>query len=125
MTKRRTWVRADGKRPIRADGRWASSTKPWTWDAFQAVKDSNAGDGFGIMLGDGLACWDLDHVSDGEAREFIASISQPIVFVERSVSGSGVHVFVLAPEGVGHKHGRIEFYSRERFIRVTGRKFKY
>lgn len=124
MIQRKAWVRADGKRPIRPNGVWASSTKPWTWSDYASVRESQAGDGFGIMLGGGLACWDLDNFSDREARQFIDGIPQTVVFVERSWSGRGVHVFVEAEEGPGYKRGRVEFYSRERFIRVTGRVFR-
>jgi len=72
------------------------------------------------MLGDGLGCYDLDHVSLEQAREFASSIAEPIVFAERSMSGEGVHIFVLADEGPGSKRGGVERYTRQRFIRVTG-----
>lgn len=58
----RRWVRADGKRPIMCDGSPASSTDSSTWASYSEVMRSKAGDGYGIMLGDGLACWDFDHV---------------------------------------------------------------
>lgn len=53
MKARATWCRADGKRPITRDGAPASSTNPATWDSFGNVR-AGSGDGFGIMLGDGL-----------------------------------------------------------------------
>jgi len=71
------------------------------------------------MLGDGLGCYDLDHVSDVVARELIAAIPEPVLYVERSVSGEGFHVFVEADEGVGWKRPPVERYTRGRFIRVT------
>lgn len=118
------WVRADGKRPVMVDGSPASSTSPETWAPFAAVQ-SGAGDGFGVMLGDGLGCYDLDHVSDDEARVFIATVRETVLFVERSVSGQGVHVFVEAPPAPGSRRVidgvHVERYSRDRFIRVTGR----
>lgn len=123
MTERAAWVRADGKRPVQPDGTAASSTNPETWRSFAGVK-SGAGDGFGIMLGNGLGCYDLDDMSDVEAREFIDEIPEPIVFAERSVSGRGVHVFVEAAESAGTKRGKVERYTRARFIRVTGKVFK-
>ena len=118
----RRWVRAAGKRPIQVDGSPAKSNDPRTWATFAEVRASNAGDGFGVMLGGGLGCYDFDHVSDAEARDLIALIPERIVFVERSVSGRGVHVFVDATECAGSKswQGRHERYTRERFIRVTG-----
>lgn len=122
MTGRRSWTRADGKRPVRPDGRPASSTDSSTWSTFSDVQ-AGSGDGFGVMLGGGLGCFDLDHVSDDEIREFVASVREPIAFVERSVSGEGAHVFVLAPESRGWRRNGVEFYSRARFIRVTGVRF--
>ena len=126
------WVRADGKRPITVTGRPASSTDPSTWASFTAVQASHAGDGFGVMLGGGLACHDLDHaLGDGVlkpwAREVLDGIRERVLFAEVSVSGEGLHVFVEAPEGPGRRRsvgdGGHEFYSRARFIRTTLRKF--
>lgn len=119
MTSGRRWVRADGKRPVTVSGTPASSTKPATWASFAEVRASKAGDGFGMMLGGGIGCYDLDHVSDAAAREFIETITEPILYAERSMSGSGVHVFVEATEGPGWKRGNVERYTRARFIRTT------
>jgi primase-polymerase (primpol)-like protein len=119
MRNSRRWVRADRKRPIRPDSRPASSTNPTTWSDFSEVH-TGAGDGFGVMLGSGLGCYDLDHVGDSTARAFIATIPERILFVERSMSGTGVHVFVEAPEGPGRRLPGVERYTRARFIRVTG-----
>lgn len=128
MTSRRAWVRADGKRPIRCDGSPASSTNPATWATYAEAVASSAGDGLGIMLGDGLACYDLDHCIDGGvlapwAAEVLAGIDSPL-WVERSISGTGLHVFVNAPEAPGRR-ARVEFYSWARFIRVTGDRFTW
>lgn len=127
LAERDTWTRADGKRPVTVSGRAASSTNPDTWASFSDVRRSKAGDGYGIMLGDGLGCYDLDHCTDEQAREFIETIEEPVVFAERSMSGAGVHVFVWAPEGPGWRMGvrgvAVERYTRARFIRVTGRRF--
>ncbi len=84
------------------------------------------------MLGGGLACHDLDHALDGGvlkpwAREVLAGIRERVLFTEVSVSGEGLHVFVEAPEGPGRRRvvgdGGHEFYSRARFIRVTGNRW--
>lgn len=127
LTGRASWTRREGKRPITVSGRSASTTKPRTWASFDAVKASKAGDGFGLMLGDGLACWDLDHCLDGStvapwARAVLDSIESP-VWVERSLSGDGLHVFVLAGEEPGTRRDGVEFYSWARFIAVTGDRF--
>lgn len=124
------WARADGKRPIMVDGSPASSTNPATWAGFTDVQ-RGAGNGYGIMLGDGLGCYDLDNVVDADgslsdlAVEVIAGIVEPVIFAERSVSGRGVHVFVRAAEAPGCRRplvggAAVERYSRARFIRVTG-----
>lgn len=118
MRNRNRWTRAAGKRPVMVDGGPGSSTDPSTWDAFDAVQEG-AGDGFGIMLGDGLGCYDLDHMTDDEARAFIAAIPEPVLYVERSVSGEGFHVFIEADEGPGSKSEHVERYTRARFIRTT------
>lgn len=121
-------MRAAGKRPITVTGSPASSTDRSTWSTLHAVQQSTAGDGLGIMLGDGLGCYDLDHCFvDGElteqAQAHLDAISEPIVMAERSMSGSGLHVFVLAPEAPGTRRPGIERYTRARFIRVTGEIF--
>lgn len=127
MRNRAAWVRADGKRPIMPDGSPASSTNSATWSPFDSVQ-RGAGDGFGIMLGDGVGCYDLDHcytggVLDDWARDYVGRIGEPVLFVERSLSGEGLHVFVEAEEQPGRKMmfrgGSVEFYTRQRFIRTT------
>lgn len=120
MTAATRWVRADGKRPMTVTGNPASSTDPSTWNSYPGVRRSRAGDGLGFMLGGGIGCYDLDHVSDFDLRDFVAGLIEPVIFVERSVSGQGFHVFIEAPESRGWKRGNVERYTRERFIRVTG-----
>lgn len=127
MTSARRWVRATGKRPVTTSGAPASSTNPNTWASFKSIQ-RGAGDGYGVMLGDGLACWDLDHCFTGGvlepwAADILSSIASPL-WVEVSVSGSGLHVFVESPEAPGTRNGNVEFYSRERFIRVTGVRYE-
>ena len=120
----RRWVRAVGKRPIMPDGSPASSTDSSTWSTFGEVWSSTVGDGFGVMLGGGLGCIDIDDCLDGDrvapwAREYIAGITDEVVFVERSVSGRGLHLFFRAPvEGKGEARG-VERYTCKRFIRTT------
>ena len=118
------WVRASGKRPIMVDGSAASSTNPATWASFTEVQ-SGAGDGFGVVLdGSGLGCFDFDDcfvdgVLKPAVRDFIAGIDYPIVYVERSVSGNGLHVFVEAKKQHGFRRDGVEFYTLGRFIRTT------
>ena len=127
LTAVRRWVRRDRKRPITMSGAPASSTDSSTWSTYADAMRSSAGDGFGVMLGDGLACWDLDHCLKGDvlapwAADVLASIDSPL-WVERSMSGTGLHVFINAAEGLGRRRGGVEFYSRARFIAVTEDRF--
>ena len=123
------WVRAVGKRPVMVDGSAASSTNPATWASFAEVQ-SGAGDGFGVVLdGSGLGCYDFDNCFDDgvlrpAVRDFIAGIAYPIVYVERSMSGNGLHVFVEAEKQRGFRRDGVEFYSWGRFIRMTLDSFK-
>ena len=120
------WARAAGKRPIQIDGTAASSTNPATWSTYSKVLKSKAGDGFGFMLGDGIGCYDLDNAIDNGvvkswARDVIDAIAEPVVYVEKSVSGRGLHVFVELAEQMGSRRsvgdGSVEKYSYGRFIR--------
>ena len=117
------WVRADGKRPIQSSGRAASSTDPATWATLGEVRASTAGDGLGVMLGDGLGCYDLDDVTPDQVAGFLRVVPEPVVYAERSMSGRGAHLFVEAAEGPGWRRVveglRVERYTRARFIRVT------
>ena len=70
------------------------------------------------LVGGRLADW---------AAEYIAGISERIIFTEVSQSGEGVHIFIEAPEGAGSKirDGRnIERYTAGRYIAVTGAAFR-
>src|SRR5699024_3836922 len=126
------WTRAMKKRPIMVDGRNASSTNPATWTSWDAVKESSAGDGFGVMLGDGLACIDLDHCFDdaGARLPWASSAIESVkpVFIERSLSGDGVHVF-HEQEPVKFRRevfgdGQVEWFSHSRFIRCPFDEFQ-
>ena len=113
---------------FRSDGSAASSTNPVTWASFAEVQ-AGAGDGFGVVLdGSGLGCFDFDNCFDnGElkpaVRDFIAGIAYPIVYVERSMSGNGLHVFVEAEKQRGFRRDGVEFYTWGRFIRTTLNQF--
>lgn len=118
------WVRASGKRPLTVSGSPASSTDSKTWGRHHEIVGSRAGDGFGVMLGGGLGCYDFDNCfADGRINsavgEFIARIPEKVLLVERSVSGRGLHVFVEAVESRGRRSAGVERYTRDRFIRMT------
>lgn len=123
MTSSPRWTSRQGKRPTQVDGSPASSTDPSTWTSYDRVK----GKPHGFMLGGGIGCWDLDGclvdgVLSDEARA-ILDAADPI-WCEISMSGKGLHIFVKADEAPGRRDGGVEFYSRSRFIAVTGNQFK-
>lgn len=126
LTSRPTWTRRAHKRPVQISGKPASSTNPATWSTFAEVLASRVGTGFGIMLGDGLGCYDLDHCLDGDslsttASDLLATLDP--IWVERSMSGDGLHIFVTTDATKGYKRAGVEFYPRSRFIAVTGDRF--
>lgn len=126
LTELDRWTRRDGKRPVTTSGRSASSTNPSTWTSFAEAKASKTGNGFGIMLGDGLGCYDLDHCLDGDTLTVQAAAlldSLEPIWVERSMSGDGLHIFVATDAAKGYRRNGVEFYPRSRFIAVTGDHF--
>lgn len=132
MTDLKRWVRADGKRPIQPAGFPASTTEPATWTTFGNVQDGK-GDGFGVMLGEGLVCIDLDHALDADGTP--TPTAQAVLdategaWTEVSLSGTGLHIFGAGFECGGRKLAAadgtgVELYSRERFIRMTGKTYR-
>ena len=130
MTSRARWVRHDArKRPLTASGGPASVTDPSTWSTYAEAARSPHGAGLGIVLGDGLGCIDLDHCFVGGK---LAAWAQAIVdehrdeayLIERSMSGTGLHVFLPMAEAKGSRirdgEHNIEVYSRERYMTVSG-----
>ena len=88
------------------------------------------GDRRGFVLGDGIACVDLDHVIvDGVLDSVAAKILAlaPNTFVEVSPSGDGLHVWGLLPEARGHMFSRdgvsVEIYSAARYMTVTNNRW--
>ncbi|CVM17436.1 hypothetical protein M3C29_010505 [Micrococcus luteus] len=120
------------KRPVTVAGAPASSTNAATWSTYSEARASEVGTGLGFALGDGIGCYDLDDALSGGvlepwAAEFLATIPEPVLFMEVSQSGNGVHAFIEAAEGPGRviRDGRkIERYTAGRFIAVTGAPFE-
>lgn len=99
------------------------------WVSFDEARRSKVGTGYGIVLGAGLGCIDLDHcikdgVIAGWAQSWIDGYRDDAVLIERSFSGDGVHIFLPMSEGPGRKirdgEQNVEIYSRGRYIAVTG-----
>ena len=133
MTCRPRWVRHDAhKVPLTLFGGPASVVDPRTWTTFEKAQASTVGAGLGIVLGDGLGCVDLDHCIEGGvlapwAAEVLDEWRDRAVFIERSMSGTGLHIFAPMPEGPGRRirdgERCIEVYSRERYMAVTGKRW--
>ena len=140
LTAKPRWVRWEltlrggrlTKRPITAWGASASSTDPSTWVSFGEASAAEVGQGVGFVLnGDGLACYDLDHVLTGgrlhpAAARFLAE--HEYFYVEVSPSGDGLHAWTHAPAQRGWRRVidgiNVEFYSTGRFMTVTGKRFE-
>jgi len=118
------WVRHDAaKRPLTIRGELASSTDPATWTDHARAARSKVGTGLGFVLGDGVACLDIDHCLDVRgrpnalARQVLAATTG--AYTEISPSGDGLHIWGTAPEQPGRARGGIEAYSTDRYITVT------
>jgi hypothetical protein len=83
--------------------------------------------GVGVMIADGRFCIDLDHCREGEGWQphALAFINRfPGAAVEVSASMEGLHIFGTSREmplhGTRCKTYRMEAYTKERFIYVSG-----
>lgn len=120
------------KVPLDLAGRDLDVRDSRRWVSFEDARRSKVGTGFGIVLGDGLGCIDLDDcIVDGVladwAQRWIDGYREDAVLIERSMSGAGVHLFVPMAEGKGRRirNGveNVEIYSSpNRYIAVTGDK---
>lgn len=130
LTERDRWVRRQRKRPLTVRGAAASVTNPRTWSSYAAARSSVKGDGIGFVLGDGVGCIDLDDcIVGGKVEPWARAILDrcPPTYVEVSMSGRGLHIFGLLPEGAGRGQrggDGIEWYSVGRYIAVTGDRFE-
>lgn len=110
----------------------ASVVDPRTWTTYEKAAASTVGTGLGIVLGDGLGCIDLDHcITDGRlapwAKQVVDQHRDEAYLIERSMSGTGLHVFLPMAEARGRRirdgEVNVEIYSRERYIAVTGQRW--
>lgn len=130
LTSKARWIRRTAaKVPLTVAGAPASSTDPTTWSSYSDAARSTVGAGLGFVLGDGIACIDLDHVIhngsiDPRARQLLEQV-EPF-YVELSPSGDGIHAWVRDPSPTGQNRYtqpdglRVEWYSADRYITVTG-----
>ncbi|MDI2127952.1 bifunctional DNA primase/polymerase [Yinghuangia seranimata] len=126
LRARARWVRHAAKRPMRTDGKWASTTDPSTWSDYATARDCARGEGIGYVLapGDGVVVVDLDHAvrADGGLEPWARLIvdALPTTFMERGRSGTGLHLWFRGELVHGRKIRRgevaLEVYGRDRYI---------
>lgn len=140
MRERVRWVRWVERRrgakmtkvPLSLSGHDLDVRDSRRWVSFDEARRSKVGTGFGIVLGDGLGCIDLDEALDATgqirpwAQEVVNGYADDSILTEVSVSGRGLHVFLPMSEGPGKRirdgERNIEIYSSpNRYIAVTGR----
>lgn len=140
----RRWVRwralprAGGtcKLPIDpTSGRAASVLAPDTWADYGTAAASSLGEGLGFVLtGDGVACLDVDDCldADGVPSPAVQRLLDrlPRAWAEVSPSGRGLHVWGRATAAGGRRVVTssglsVEFYTRRRYMTVTGRTFRH
>ena len=120
------------KVPFQPNGAKASTTNPTTWLTFDsALAHYQRGkfDGIGIVLRNGIAGVDLDHVvkADGTLLDWAQGVVKRFegTYVERSPGADGLRIFcrgVVAKSGKGEKVKTLEVYDKTspRFLTVTG-----
>jgi primase-polymerase (primpol)-like protein len=132
LTSRDRWIRRTAdKVPLTVDGKAASSTRAADWSTFASAQKSSAGAGLGFVLnGDGIGCYDIDHcITDGKLSDLAHAFlnTHPGFYTELSPSGTGIHIWVHAEAQKGFNRVidglRVEFYTRGRYITVTGKPF--
>lgn len=141
------WVAHHKKHPFQLRSRRAAAVDdPCTWGPFAdaeafyraSFEDEDSGVGFVFTLATGLVFVDFDHCLDERGK--LMAWAKPLVmrflnigptraYVERSPSGTGLHVFThgaLPGPDSGHRvvveppDGKVEVYHDRRFSTVTG-----
>lgn len=112
--------------------KWAKSDDPTTWATFDkavAFAKRYKLDGLAFaMSGSGMTCIDLDHHLDENGKP--TALAQKFIdaaqgtYIERSVSGRGLHIF-YAGERPNNRQNRnieldLETYDSARFMSMTG-----
>ncbi len=131
------WVEGKGdkeghwtKRPYQPSGYSASVTNPQHYSEFAEVmaaynEGGFNGVGFVLTANDPFVGVDIDHcLVDGiiteEARGIIEMLDS---YTERSPSGNGLRVFVLASIANSFKKPEIEMYVSGRYLTITGQRW--
>lgn len=112
--------------------KWAKSDDPTTWATFEkaaAFAKKYKLDGLAFaMSGSGMTCIDLDHHIDESGKP--SELAQKFIdasqgtYIEKSVSGRGLHIFYAGERPDGYQNRNIELdletYDSGRFISMTG-----
>mgnify|MGYP001064545783 CR=1 FL=1 len=112
--------------------KWAKSDDPSTWATFDkavAFARHYKLDGLAFaMSGSGMTCIDLDHHLDENGKP--SALAQQFIdaaqgtYIEKSVSGRGLHIFYAGNRPDGYQNRNIgldlETYDDRRFISMTG-----
>jgi hypothetical protein len=123
----------DGKAPTDAKGYDASRAVADLWRSFEAVveEDRERGCGIGWVIQPGYVVFDLDDALDESEqlrKHFRTFVENVDTYVETSLSGRGLHVFVkssVAPEKdkVSHTYSdgsKMEVLAPRWYVRMTG-----
>jgi len=123
------------KLPITPTGKPASCTNPATWSNFDACIAAfdrwHVGTALGFALGKDfkLLCLDFDGCinPDGSvtdtAFKYIDSLMPGLPYIERSISGRGLHIFAWYHGEFNHDthpEPGVELFTHDRFIVCTG-----
>lgn len=122
------------KIPLTHIGGAASISNPRTWSNFNdcvLAMECCIGNAVGFALGSEfkLMVIDLDHCIDTNgalsptAEKYIERLKPAEPYIERSISGNGIHLFVWYTGPDDHANNPIpgvEIYSTDRFIVMTG-----
>lgn len=113
----------------KAPGRKASSIDASTWADYMSAYDAyvrraeTCADGLMFACGNGLGGVDIDGCIDPQTGEIAPSAWEVIravnSYTEKSVSGTGIRIFVRTPP-IRPIKDRIEIYTTARFYTVTG-----
>lgn len=117
---------------LKRDAAPAKAGIPGTWGSFnEAVRCVElglaTGIGYEFLDDDDLYGVDLDHIisEDGVSREAREIVGKLDSYTEVSPSGTGLHIFVLAPGADITRHRKkdyfLEIYSTGRYFTVTGK----
>ena len=112
-------------------GYGASHSKPATWSTYEhalerAQRDKLAGVGF--VVADDYLGFDFDNVRNpvtGRMRPWVRDIlACKETYAEVSPSGKGIRLFAKGKiaEAIKYDPGKVEVYSKERYLTVTGQK---